>query len=363
MEASANLVGKLKKQCGKESVSLLGAGGASFPSGFVYPGHPALALAIGGNTMFAGFPYGRMIEIYGPESSGKTTLALHALASAQANGQIAHFIDTEHSLSPSYAHALGVDTDALLFSQPTSAEEALNLIEPSITFGTKILILDSVAALVPEREIDNSIGESSVGLHARLMSQTMRKLTGPIARHGACVIFVNQIREKIGVPNNMSPETTTGGRALRFYSSVRLDVRRIGKASGGMSEDGNRISINVRKNKMARPFCKAEANIEFGKGLDEVGGWIELGVQYSAVQRSGAWYSTNEGERLGQGLNNTIEYLIQNPEILNGIKQAVMDRVDKIRLETEKRAPRIQMEESDIPGIAHETPEEFYAIP
>ncbi len=267
-----------------------------------------------------GYPKGRIIEIYGPESSGKTTFALHAIANAQKNGGYAAFIDAEHALDPVYAKALGVDVENLILSQPDSGEQALEITEALIKSGSiDVIVIDSVAALVPEAELNGDMGDSHVGLHARLMSQAMRKLAGVINKTNCVAIFINQIREKVGVMFG-NPETTTGGRALKFYASVRLEIRKGEAIKDGTTILGNRTNIKVVKNKVAPPFKTAEVDIIYGKGISYVGEIVDLGVQAGIIQKAGAWFSY-EGTKIGQGRENTKEYLENNPEILKKIDE------------------------------------------
>jgi recombination protein RecA len=281
-------------------------------------GSIALDVALG----IGGLPRGRIIEVYGPESSGKTTVALHAIANAQRNGGIAAFIDAEHALDPEYAKALGVDTDALLVSQPDTGEQALEIADMLIRSGSiDIIVIDSVAALVPRAEIEGEMGDSHVGLQARLMSQALRKLTGALNNTGTTMIFINQLREKIGVFFG-SPETTAGGKALKFYASVRLDIRRIETLKDGVDAVGNRTRVKVVKNKMAAPFKQAEFDIIYGVGISREGSLIDFGVEKEIVKKSGAWY-TYEGEQLGQGKENARKYLIENGAVADEIEQKI----------------------------------------
>ncbi len=269
-----------------------------------------------------GYPKGRIIEVYGPESSGKTTFALHAIANAQKNGGYAAFIDAEHALDPVYAKALGVDVENLILSQPDSGEQALEITEALIKSGSiDVIVIDSVAALVPEAELNGDMGDSHVGLHARLMSQAMRKLAGVISKTKCVAIFINQIREKVGIMFG-NPETTTGGRALKFYASVRLEIRRGEAIKDGTTILGNRTNIKVVKNKVAPPFKTAEVDIIYGKGISYVGEIVDLGVQAGIIQKAGAWFSY-EGTKIGQGRENTKDYLLNNPELLNKIDEQI----------------------------------------
>ncbi|MEH1872790.1 recombinase RecA [Nostoc sp.] len=282
-----------------------------------------LDLALGG-----GLPKGRVIEIYGPESSGKTTVALHALAEVQRNGGIAAFVDAEHALDPTYAAALGVDIDNLLISQPDTGESALEIVDQLVrSAAVDIVVIDSVAALVPRAEIEGDMGDVHVGLQARLMSQALRKITGNIGKSGCTVIFINQLRQKIGVTYG-SPETTTGGNALKFYASVRLDIRRIQTLKKGTDEFGNRVKVKVAKNKVAPPFRIAEFDIIFGKGISTLGCIVDLAEETSIIVRKGAWYSYN-GDNISQGRDNAIKYLEEKPEFAEEIKKLVREKLDK----------------------------------
>ena len=282
----------------------------------------ALDLALG----IGGLPRGRITEIYGPESSGKSTLAMHVVAEAQRNGGVCAYIDAEHAMDPIYAKAIGVDIDQLLISQPDTGEQALEICDMLVRSGSlDVVVIDSVAALTPKAEIEGDMGDSHVGLQARLMSQALRKLTGSINRTNTIVIFINQLREKIGVMFG-SPETTPGGRALKFYSSVRLDIRRIESIKDGADVVGNRTRVKVVKNKVAPPFKQAEFDITYGKGISREGSLIDLGVECGIVKKSGAWY-TYEGEQLGQGRENAKNFLIENPEMMMEITDRVKIQV------------------------------------
>ena len=292
-----------------------------------------------GSVMKLGMPRGRIIEIYGPESSGKTTVALHVVAEVQKMGGIAGFIDAEHALDPTYAAHIGVDIDNLYISQPDNGEQALEITETMVRSGAvDVIIVDSVAALVPKAEIDGEMGDSHVGLHARLMSQALRKLTGIISKSNCVVIFINQLREKVGVMFG-NPETTTGGRALKFYASVRLDVRRIETLKVGGEVVGNRTRVKVVKNKVAPPFKEAEFDIMFGKGISKEGDILDLAVLHDIINKAGAWYSYN-GEKIGQGRENTKLYLANNPEVMEEIEQQVRNKcgigVDAEQTESEE---------------------------
>ncbi|WP_326560252.1 recombinase RecA [Micromonospora sp. NBC_01796] len=312
---------QIDKQFGKGSVMRLGERPqvqmAVIPTGSI-----ALDVALG----VGGLPRGRVVEIYGPESSGKTTVALHAVASAQRAGGIAAFIDAEHALDPEYAKALGVDTDAMLVSQPDTGEQALEIADMLIRSGAlDIIVIDSVAALVPRAEIEGEMGDSHVGLQARLMSQALRKITGVLSNTNTTAIFINQLREKIGVMFG-SPETTTGGRALKFYASVRLDVRRIESLKDGTDVVGNRTRVKVVKNKVAAPFKQAEFDIMYGKGISREGSLIDVGVEQSIIRKSGAWY-TYDGDQLGQGKEKAREFLKDNPDVAAEIEKKILEKL------------------------------------
>ena len=312
---------QIEKQYGKGSVMKLGDQSANMGIDVVPTGSLSLDLALG----LGGMPRGRIIEIYGPESSGKTTVALHVVAEVQKMGGIAGFIDAEHALDPTYAAHIGVDIDNLYISQPDNGEQALEITETMVRSGAvDVIIVDSVAALVPKAEIDGEMGDSHVGLHARLMSQALRKLTGIISKSNCVVIFINQLREKVGVMFG-NPETTTGGRALKFYASVRLDVRRIETLKVGGEVVGNRTRVKVVKNKVAPPFKEAEFDIMFGKGISKEGDILDLAVLHDIINKAGAWYSYN-GEKIGQGRENTKLYLANNPEVMEEIEQQVRNK-------------------------------------
>src|SRR5687768_2205163 len=312
---------QIEKQHGKGSVMRLGDE-ARAPIAVIPSGSIALDIALG----IGGFPRGRVVEIYGPESSGKTTVALHAIANAQAAGGIAAFIDAEHALDPEYAKRLGVDTDALLVSQPDTGEQALEIADMLIRSGAlDILVIDSVAALVPRAEIEGEMGDSHVGLQARLMSQALRKITGALSNSNTTAIFINQLREKIGVMFG-SPETTTGGRALKFYASVRLDVRRIETLKDGSDMVGNRTPVKVVKNKVAPPFKQAEFDILYGAGISREGGLIDVGVEAGLVRKAGAWF-TYEGDQLGQGKENARNFLKDNPDLSDEIEKKIKEKL------------------------------------
>jgi recombination protein RecA len=311
----------IERQFGKGSVMRLGEE-ARVPVEVIPTGSIALDVALG----LGGLPRGRIVEIYGPESSGKTTVALHAVANAQRLGGIAAFIDAEHALDPDYAKNLGVDTDALLVSQPDTGEQALEITDTLIRSGAiDVIVIDSVAALVPKAEIEGEMGDSHVGLQARLMSQALRKITGALSQTKTTAIFINQLREKVGVMFG-SPETTTGGKALKFYSSVRLDVRRIETLKDGTDSVGNRTRVKVVKNKMAPPFKSAEFDILYGIGISREGSLIDLGVEQGIVRKSGAWY-TYEGDQLGQGKENARNFLRENENTANEIEKRIKEKL------------------------------------
>jgi recombination protein RecA len=312
---------QIERQFGKGSVMRLGQ--EERPPVEVIPtGSIALDVALG----IGGLPRGRVVEIYGPESSGKTSVALHAVASAQKNGGIAAFVDAEHALDPEYAKRIGVDIDALLVSQPDTGEQALEITDMLIRSGAiDVVVIDSVAALVPRAEIEGEMGDSHVGLQARLMSQALRKLTGAINQTKTTAIFINQLREKVGVMFG-SPETTTGGKALKFYASVRLDIRRIETMKDGTEAVGNRTRVKVVKNKMAPPFKVADFDILYGQGISREGGLIDMGVEQGFVRKSGAWY-TYENDQLGQGKENARTFLKENPDMANELEKKIKEKL------------------------------------
>lgn len=312
---------QIERQYGKGSVMKLGDSGANMNIETISTGSLSLDLALG----LGGLPKGRIVEIYGPESSGKTTVALHAVAEVQKQGGIAGFIDAEHALDPAYAKNIGVDIDNLYISQPDNGEQALEIAETMVRSGAvDIVIIDSVAALVPKAEIDGEMGDSHVGLQARLMSQALRKLTAVISKSNCIVIFINQLREKVGVMFG-NPETTTGGRALKFYASVRLDVRRIETLKKGTEVIGNRTRVKVVKNKVAPPFREAEFDIMFGEGISREGDILDLAVAHEVIQKSGAWFAYL-GEKIGQGRENAKIYLRENPEVMAEVEQQVRQK-------------------------------------
>ena len=308
----------IEKEYGKGSVMKLGAEPEKIE--VISSGSISLDKALG----VGGYPKGRIIEIYGPESSGKTTFALHAIANAQKNGGFAAFIDAEHALDPRYAHALGVDIENLVLSQPDNGEQALEIAEALIKSGSiDVLVVDSVAALVPEAELNGDMGDSHVGLHARLMSQAMRKLSGIISKTKCVAIFINQIREKVGVMFG-NPETTTGGRALKFYSSVRLEIRRGEQIKDGTSAIGNRTTIKVVKNKVAPPFRTCEVEIIYGQGISHLGEIVDLATEMGLIEKSGSWFSYN-GEKIGQGREKVKDYLKNHEDICNEIEAKIRE--------------------------------------
>ncbi|MFF0414916.1 recombinase RecA [Kitasatospora sp. NPDC004745] len=320
-KALETALAQIERQFGKGSVMRLGEK-ANEPVEVISTGSTALDVALG----VGGIPRGRVIEIYGPESSGKTTLTLHLAANAQRAGGTVAFVDAEHALDPEYAKKLGVDTDALLVSQPDTGEQALEITDMLIRSGAiDLVIIDSVAALVPRAEIEGEMGDSHVGLQARLMSQALRKIAGALNQSNTTAIFINQLREKIGVMFG-SPETTTGGRALKFYASVRLDIRRIETLKDGTEAVGNRTRVKVVKNKVAAPFKQAEFDILYGIGISREGGLIDMGVEHGFIRKSGAWY-TYEGDQLGQGKENARNFLRDNPQLADEIERKIKGKL------------------------------------
>lgn len=316
-------IDKIEKTYGKGTIMKLGDE-AIEPMEAISTGSISLDNALG----IGGFPKGRVIEIYGPESSGKTTLAIHAIASSQRNGGIAAFIDAEHAFDRSYAQKLGVDIENLLISQPDNGEQALEIADNLIRSGAiDIIVIDSVAALTPKSEIEGEMGDSKMGLHARLMSQALRKLTANISRTGCCCIFINQMREKIGVMFG-NPETTTGGNALKYYASVRLDIRRIGQIKDGDAVTGNRTKVKVVKNKVAPPFRLAEFDIMYGEGISKVGEIVDIGVDKNVIKKSGSWFSYNE-TKLGQGRDAVKQLLLDNPELAEELEMKIREELAK----------------------------------
>ena len=329
-EALQTVLDRLEKDFGRGAVMRLGEV-THMQISAIPTGSAALDIALG----VGGVPRGRIVEIYGPESSGKTTLALHILAEAQKGGGEVAFIDAEHALDPVYARALGVDIDNLLVSQPDSGEQALEIADALVRSGAvEALVVDSVAALVPRSELDGDMGESVVGLHARLMSQAMRKLAGSVSKTNTTIIFINQLREKVGVTYG-NPEVTTGGRALKFYASVRLDVRRIETLKSGSEMIGNRTRCRVVKNKVAPPFREAEFDIIYGEGISRTGELIDLGLQLDAVQKSGSWFSMGE-TRLGQGRDGARQYLKEHPETMAELEEFIKQHADELQSKGKK---------------------------
>ncbi|HZA36056.1 MAG TPA: recombinase RecA [Vicinamibacterales bacterium] len=311
-------VGQIEKQFGKGSIMRLGQKGGIAPIEVIPTGAISIDYALG----IGGMPRGRVVEVYGPESSGKTTLALQVIAQAHKMGGLAAFVDAEHALDSAYARKLGVDLDSLLVSQPDNGEQALEIVEVLVrSGGVDVVVVDSVAALVPRAEIEGEMGDSQMGLQARLMSQALRKLTGVVSKSKTCLIFINQLREKIGVMFG-NPETTTGGRALKFYASVRVDIRRIAAIKDGDMVTGGRTRVKVVKNKLAPPFREAEFDVMYGEGISREGDLLDLAVEHKIVEKSGAWFAYG-GERLGQGRENSKGFLRDNPDVLRVIEERV----------------------------------------
>jgi recombination protein RecA len=327
-------LGQIEKQFGKGSVLRLGSKEAIVPVATISSGSISLDYALGAG----GFPRGRISEIFGPESSGKTTVALQVIAEAQKAGGMAAFIDVEHALDPIYAKKLGVDVDNLLVSQPDYAEQALEITSALISSGSiDVVVVDSVAALVPKSELDGEMGDSHMGVQARLMSQAMRKLTGSVSKSNTCLIFINQIREKIGIMFG-NPETTTGGRALKFYSSIRADIRRIAAIKDGDVVTGNRTKVKIVKNKIAPPFREAEFDIIYGEGISKEGDLIDLGVAQNIVEKSGSWYSY-KGDRIGQGRENARQFIKDNADIRQGIDTELRKAIGLVKNAAEPATP------------------------
>ena len=346
---------QIEKQFGKNSVMRMGQESAMNVS-VIPTGSIGLDMALG----IGGLPRGRIVEIYGPESSGKTTLALHAVAQAQAMGGEVAYIDAEHALDPSYAQALGVDVDSLLVSQPDSGDQGLEITEQLVRSGAiDLIVIDSVAALVPRAEIEGEMGDAFVGLHARMMSQAMRKLAGVISKSNCIAIFINQLREKVGVIYG-NPEVTTGGRALKFYASVRMEVRRVEHLKNGSQLIGSHTRVKIVKNKMAPPFREAEFDIMYGEGISRVGELVDLGVKYNLVRKSGAWFYIGE-TRIGQGRENAKQYMRDNPETAEkleaDIRQAIVEAREKAKAERIANSPRVRAASAEQPEQS-ETPEE-----
>ncbi|MCI0355275.1 MAG: recombinase RecA [Acidobacteria bacterium] len=325
---------QIEKQFGKGSIMRLGTKEAVVPISVISTGAISFDAALG----VGGFPRGRVVEIFGPESSGKTTIALQVIAEAQKTGGMAAFVDAEHALDPGYAKKLGVDVDNLLVSQPDYGEQALEIAEALVRSGAiDVLVVDSVAALVPKAELDGEMGDSHVGLHARLMSQALRKLTAIVSKSRTCLIFINQIREKIGVMFG-NPETTTGGRALKFYSSVRIDIRRIAAIKEGDAVVGSRTKVKVVKNKVAAPFRESEFDIMYGEGISREGDALDLAVNHNIVEKSGTWFSY-KGERIGQGRENSKQFLRENKDIFARLEGDVRKAVGLTAAEKPQAAP------------------------
>ena len=346
---------QIEKQFGKNSVMRMGQESAMNVS-VIPTGSIGLDMALG----IGGLPRGRIVEIYGPESSGKTTLSLHAVAQAQAMGGEVAYIDAEHALDPSYAQALGVDVDSLLVSQPDSGDQGLEITEQLVRSGAiDLIVIDSVAALVPRAEIEGEMGDAFVGLHARMMSQAMRKLAGVISKSNCIAIFINQLREKVGVIYG-NPEVTTGGRALKFYASVRMEVRRVEHLKNGSQLIGSHTRVKIVKNKMAPPFREAEFDIMYGEGISRVSELVDLGVKYNLVRKSGAWFYIGE-TRIGQGRENAKQYLRDNPEVSEkleaDIREAIVEAREKARAERIANSPRVRAASAEQPE-QNETPEE-----
>lgn len=332
-KALSAALSQIEKQFGKGSIMKLGDDHMKLNIEAISTGSISLDLATG----IGGIPKGRIIEVYGPESSGKTTLALHMIAEAQKTGGRAAFIDAEHALDPEYAKNLGVDIDELLVSQPDTGEQALEICEMLVRSGAlDIVVVDSVAALVPKSEIEGEMGDSHVGLQARLMSQALRKLAGIINKSKAAVVFINQLREKIGVVYG-NPEVTTGGRALKFYASMRFDVRRVETIKQGDQMLGNRVKVKIVKNKVAPPFKQAEFDIMYGEGISKIGDIMDCAVEKDIIDKAGSWYSF-EGNRIGQGRENVKKYLSENPDILSKVEGLLLDTISREKEEAEKIA-------------------------
>src|SRR3974390_1922046 len=336
---------QIEKQFGKGSILRLGSKDAIVPVSVISTGSISLDAALG----VGGFPRGRINEIYGPESSGKTTIALQVIAEAQKKGGMAAFIDVEHALDPVYSRKLGVDVDNLLVSQPDYGEQALEITGALIASGQiDVLVVDSVAALVPKAELDGEMGDSHMGVQARLMSQALRKLTGVVSKSRTCLIFINQIREKIGVMFG-SPETTTGGRALKFYSSVRVDIRRIAAIKDGETVIGSRTKVKVVKNKTAPPFREAEFDILYGEGISKEGDLLDLGVAQNIVEKSGSWFSY-KGDRIGQGRENARQFLRDNPDVKQAIDRELRTAIGIVKAEGAESGAAAEPEPEPVPN-------------
>jgi recombination protein RecA len=343
---------QIERQFGKGAVMRMGERSKE-PIEVIPTGSTALDVALG----VGGLPRGRVVEVYGPESSGKTTLTLHAVANAQRAGGTVAFVDAEHALDPEYAKKLGVDIDQLILSQPDNGEQALEIVDMLVRSGAlDLIVIDSVAALVPRAEIEGEMGDSHVGLQARLMSQALRKITGALNQSKTTAIFINQLREKVGVMFG-SPETTTGGRALKFYASVRLDIRRIETLKDGTEAVGNRTRVKVVKNKVAPPFKQAEFDILYGEGISREGGLIDMGVEHGFIRKAGAWY-TYEGDQLGQGKENARQFLKDNPDLANEIEKKIKEKLGVgVRPEEPAAAPGTD------PAVASAPAEPVKAVP
>src|SRR5512142_2843096 len=338
---------QIEKQFGKGSIMRLGTKEAIVPIAVISTGAASFDAALG----VGGFPRGRVVEVFGPESSGKTTITLQVIAEAQKKGGMAAFIDVEHALDPAYAKKLGVDVDNLLVSQPDYGEQALEITGALIGSGQiDVLGVDSVAALVPKAELDGEMGDSHMGLQARLMSQALRKLTGIVSKSRTCLIFINQIREKIGVMFG-NPETTTGGRALKFYSSVRIDIRRIAAIKDGDQVIGSRTRVKVVKNKVAAPFRESEFDIMYGEGISKEGDLIDLAVNHNIVEKSGAWFSY-KGERIGQGRENAKQFMRENKDVLAKLEAEVRKAVGLVKAEVPEPAPATPTEKASAAAVA-----------
>ena len=336
-------LGQIERAFGKGSIMRMGAKAGDEQIEVISSGSLGLDLALG----IGGLPRGRIVEIYGPESSGKTTLALHAIAEAQKKGGTCAFIDAEHALDPIYARKLGVDVDNLLLSQPDGGEQALEICDTLVRSGAiDIVVIDSVAALVPRAELEGEMGDTHVGLHARLMSQALRKLTGSVSKSKTMLIFLNQIRLKIGVMFG-NPETTTGGNALKFYASIRMEIRRIGQIKDRDEVVGNQTRVKVVKNKLAPPFRQVEFDIMYGEGISKIGELIDLGVKANVVEKSGAWFS-HDSQRIGQGRENAKQYLRDHPEMADGIEKKVRDQSGAVA-NTMMGAPEPEEESEGVP--------------
>lgn len=326
---------QIEKNFGKGAIMKLG----EMPPMSDIPVIPTGSIAVDAAIGVGGMPRGRVIEIYGPESCGKTTMSLHIVAEAQKMGGSAAFIDAEHALDPKYAKSLGVDTDALLVSQPDNGEQALEIVETLVRSGAvDVVVIDSVAALVPRAELEGEMGDAQMGLQARLMSQALRKLTAVISKSKTCVIFINQIRMKIGVMFG-NPETTTGGRALKFYATIRMEMRRIETIKNGTDAIGNRVRVKIVKNKLAPPFREAEIDIMFGLGISKEGSLVDVAVENNVIEKSGAWFSY-KGERIGQGRDNVLSYLKANPKTMADVEQKVKEKLGLIAVKPDVSAPQ-----------------------